>query len=40
MSNKNLENYLEGKINDEYHNSILVICAPVKDDGDYDFIMR
>ena len=38
MSNKNLENYLEGKINDEYHNSILVICAPVKDDGDYDFI--
>ena len=38
MSNKNLENYLEGKINDEYYNSILVICAPVKDDGDYDFI--
>ena len=38
MPNKELNNNLEGQINDDYKNSILVICAPVKDDGDYDFI--
>ena len=38
MPNKAIEEYLEGQINDDFKNSILVICAPVKDDGDYDFI--
>ena len=40
MPNKkfDIENFLEGSINDDYEGSILVICAPIKDDGDYDFI--
>lgn len=38
MPSKDIKNYIEGEINDDYKGSILVICAPVKDDGDYDFI--
>ena len=38
MPNRTIEEYLEGQINDDFKNSILVICAPIKDDGDYDFI--
>lgn len=38
MPSKDIKNYIEGAINDDYTGSILVICAPVKDDGDYDFI--
>ena len=38
MPNRTIEEYLEGQINDDCKNSILVICAPIKDDGDYDFI--
>jgi|TARA_B110000444_G_C18620652_1_gene491997 hypothetical protein len=38
VPSKDIKNYIEGAINDDYTGSILVICAPVKDDGDYDFI--
>ena len=37
---KELDNFLEKSINDDYYGAILIICAPVSDDGDYEFMVH